>query len=58
MDELKVFAEIVQRLHQLLQIVTVFSEDIRMEFEIDNVIDMVNPFASRSCSRYQLFPRQ
>lgn len=35
MDDLKLFAESVQRLHQLLQLVTVFSNDIRMEFGID-----------------------
>lgn len=35
MDDLKLFAESVQRLHQLLQLVTTFSNDIRMEFGID-----------------------
>lgn len=35
MDDLKLFAEAVQRLYHLLQLVTVFCNDIRMKFGID-----------------------
>jgi hypothetical protein len=35
MDDLKLFAESVDKLHSLLRLVAVFSNDIRMEFGID-----------------------